>query len=292
MKNQMKAISCRLCGSRSLTLLFEALGHRLLRCDQCGYVQIADKPSSEVLDALYSTQYFSSVKYTNETPLLKENLRRVALLKRFLPATGRPRILDAGCATGDFLTVIKSDYEVFGCDISECAVQLALAKNPELKDRIRVTNLEMQSPFSGVAFDAICMWDVLEHLWDPVSVVESFSRLVKPGGFFCLSTPNIGALISRIMGKRWAFMTPPEHMGFFSNQTMRYLFGKSYTIKHLQSRGKWTNLGFVVYKLGRVFPSLASNIFQGLLGQRALGKLPLYVPTKDILYLVAQRNFE
>lgn len=285
-------ITCRLCGAQSLMPLFEALGQHLMRCGQCGYVQITERPSSEALDALYGAQYFVSSKYRDESTLLKENTRRAALLKRFLPANGKHLVLDAGCATGDFLAVVKSKFEVYGCDISKSAVSSALKKNPELVNRLRVADLEMQADFSDLSFDAICMWDVLEHLWDPVSVLASFSRMIKPGGFFFLSTPNIGAFVARIMGKRWAFMTPPEHMGFFSNQTIQVLLENksAFTIRHMQSRGKWTNFGFVVHKLGRVFPSLASERFQRSFGNGVLGRLQLYVPSRDILYVVAQKK--
>lgn len=113
MKDQTKTLSCRLCGARYLIPLFETLGQHLMRCGQCGYVQITERPSSETLDALYGAQYFASSKYKDESTLLKENARRAALLKRFLPANRRHFVLDAGCATGDFLAVVKSEFEVY-----------------------------------------------------------------------------------------------------------------------------------------------------------------------------------
>jgi len=280
---------CRLCGSFNFEFCFECREWKLFRCLFCGYVQIANKPTPEILNEIYDTCYFASDKYKDTNILEKENKRRLQILKHFLPSSDI-LVLDAGCATGDFLHHAKSSYNMHGCDISAFAVALAIKKNPDLSDNIFITDLDSCAPQS-YQYDAICLWDVIEHLWDPVAVCNAFAAMLKPGGFIFVSTPDIGSITARIMGKHWAFMTPPEHMGFFSNSSFTHLFGKElpFKILHRQVAGKWTNLGFLVYKFKRIFPSLVPEALSNALGKSVLKKLPIYVPTHDIQYIVARK---
>jgi hypothetical protein len=91
------------------------------------------------------------------------------------------------------------------------------------------------------------------------------------------------------MGRRWAFMTPPQHLGFFNGASIgRLLEGRlGLRIVASASTGKWVNVGFLLYKLGRVFPSVgpvASRV------QRSpLARAVVYVPTADIQYVTARK---
>jgi SAM-dependent methyltransferase len=211
-------------------------------------------------------------------------------MKLFVPAS-EATVLDAGCATGDFLAIAKKKYQVHGFDLSEFAVSEARRTNPDIAGRISVRNIGKPRHNNMSKFNAICLWDVIEHLWNPVEVCQNLALLLKPGGYFFISTPDIGSFMARILGRHWAFMTPPEHMGFFSTNSFSYLFGKAlpFRIEYSKSFGKWTNLGFMIYKLRRIFPSMIPESLVKLLQQGRAGMLPIYAPTKDIRYLVAQK---
>lgn len=248
-----------------------------------------EKPTDEEISEIYGDCYFVSNKYRDATILGWENQRRLKILARFLPSP-EARVLDAGCATGDFLLAAKTKYQMHGCDISPFAVDVARKKNPDVADNIFVANLDALA-LKGAMYDAVCLWDVIEHLWDPFAVCNALASIIKPSGFVLVSTPDIGSVTARLMGRRWAFMTPPEHMGFFSSKSSRHLFEKalSFRIVHREVAGKWANLGFLVYKLRRVFPALVPERLENAFIVSRIGGLPLYVPTHDIQYIVAQK---
>ncbi len=281
--------SCRLCGAFYLDSHFECQGLKLYRCLSCGYVQISNKPTLENIKKIYDTSYFASSKYKDASILELENKRRLQILECFLKSSDDV-VLDAGCATGDFLHHAKKSYNMHGCDISPFAVDLAKKKNPDLSNKIFVSDLDPCS-FQTHQYDAICLWDVIEHLWDPVMVCKTFDTMLKPGGYIFVSTPDIGSITARIFGKRWAFMTPPEHMGFFNSSSFSQLFGQKlpFKIVYRKVAGKWTNLGFLVYKLKRIFPNLVPQMLINTLGKSIIGRLSVYVPTHDIQYIVAQK---
>jgi 2-polyprenyl-3-methyl-5-hydroxy-6-metoxy-1,4-benzoquinol methylase len=281
--------ACRACAGTRLSPALHARGWSLERCADCGFVQVRDHPSDADFAAVYGDAYFGHSKYRDLDALNRENLRRLELLRRYVPKGAK--VLDAGCATGDFVVAAKGEYEMWGSDLSAFAIEQARAKSPELAERLWAGKLE---DFGGRVppMDAICLWDVIEHVWDPVDVARRLLGHLKAGGYLLLSTPSIDAPIARAMGKYWAFMTPPEHLGFFSGRSFRRFFDAAVpgTIVHRSRRGKWANVAFIAYKLRRVAPKLMPEAVVDWLGRSALGKLALYVPTQDIQYLVVRKT--
>lgn len=278
---------CRLCSSKCLDVLYCYPLFFVECCRECSLVQVSEKPSEASLDSLYNSSYFNKGKYVQDLAIQKEQQRRMGLLDKTGISKGS-KVLDIGCATGDFLGVAKGYYNVWGQDISRFAINVASENYPELEERLQVGSIE-KLDYSPASFDAITMWDVIEHLWDPKTTIGIVKQWLRPGGVLFISTPNIGAPIARLMGRYWAFMTPPEHLIFFQRTTMRQILNEhGFTEFAWMSKGKWVNSGFLVYKLHRVMPLFVSKQFVNWFTQSSFGGNTLYVPTGDIMYVSAK----
>lgn len=276
---------CRLCGAARTEPYMWVRGQALLRCGECGFVQLKDKPPEEVLREIYGGAYFQHGKYANDLAVKKEQARRVKMLRRSGLADGA-RILDAGCATGDFVATASARYGVWGMDISPEAIKTAGKLYPQLTDRFKVCPLE-SPPFAPGRFDAVVLWDVVEHLWDPLVAFRSILSLLKRPGLVLLSSPDIGSLAARIMGRNWALMTPPEHMCFFNRSTTRKLIESTGgTLRWYVRHCKWANIGFLAYKIRRIVPALPSCVVEHI-GRTILGRQCIVVPTGDVFYAAA-----
>lgn len=262
----------------------------LVACQSCGFVQVAQQPAASDLEAIYQATYFSHSKYADNQTQRLENHRRLTLMRRFLPANGA-QVLDAGCGTGDFLEQAKTRYRMSGFDISPFATQMASERNPELAERIWAGDFSRLRE-EPQPYDAICLWDVIEHLWNPVEVATTLLDKLVGGGFLFLSTPNIGALTARVLRQWWPFMTPPEHLSFFTRQTFYRLFEDQLDcqIVDWESKGKKVNVGFMLYKVRRKAPLLMPEWLTGLFRRPPLARLSVYVPTGDIQYLVVRKQ--
>lgn len=280
--------SCRICGCLSLTTYLTVGEETLDRCGGCGFVQVRREPSETMLREIYSGAYFAHSKYRDPRALALENTLRLAILDQILPASAE--VLDAGCSTGDFVATAKSRYLIHGIDISEYAISQARTANPEIAERLVAGRLE-DSPYADHRFDAICLWDVIEHLWDPVPVVADLMARLKPGGCLFISTPAIDTPVARLSGAYWAFMTPPEHLGFFTRRSFEVLFQRRVPGRVLRffRRGKWANVAFIGYKIGRIAPRWLPLWLLAPLGWPLVGRLNLYVPTGDVQYLVVRK---
>lgn len=285
---QPELATCRLCGTLDPQHLFDVEGYAIDQCLACGFVHVRNEPDPALLADIYANLHLKHTTYRSAAAATRENERRVELLQRLVPAG--TRVLDAGCATGDFLQLAKASFEVSGVDTSAGAIAVARDRIPEISGRLWAGRIEDFGAQIGT-FDAICLWDVIEHLWDPLRACRQLFDLLAPEGLLFLSTPDSGALTARLMGKRWAFMIPPEHLSLFSQATFVQMFTDVLPaeIVHHESHGKWTNVAFLIYKLdrmsGRVFPRRLMN----WAARSRLGSILVYVPTGDIQYLAVRK---
>lgn len=281
------AFRCRLCQADDLRRVFEARGHGIVRCGGCGFVQLERRPTIDELNAVYTETYFKKARYHLDEAARREQQRRIALMKSLGVRRGA-RVLDVGCAAGDFVIATDEAFSTWGIDVSPHAIAIAKSRHPDAAGRLHVGPAS-DAPVPDNSFDAVTMWDVIEHLDDPVKELRAVSAKLKPGGLLFLSTPNIDTVVAKLMGPRWAFMTPPEHIGFFSRATLQTLLGRcGFLETGWRTCGKWINLGFLAYKARRVFPELMPSGLVDALLQGRVGRAVIYVPTGDIQYIAAK----
>ena len=96
-------------------------------------------------------------------------------------------IIDLGCASGDFIASAKRSFDCWGIDISETAVATARAINPEISHQILYSAM-MDYELPDRQFDALTIWDVVEHLPEPNDFLAKVVRNLKPGGMVMMST--------------------------------------------------------------------------------------------------------
>jgi len=285
----MPAQTCRLCGQPGLKPKFQFAACSVATCLECGLVQVPEALSPQQVAALYEPDYFKHGKYVLDWAGKLEQQRRLGWIARHGVADGA-KVLDLGCATGEFALAAKARYQVWGTDISSYAIECAKNLNPEIAERFVAGRFE-DLALAGQSFDAVAAWDVVEHLPDPLAVLKKAVALLKPGGVMLLSTPNIGAPLAGLLGRRWAFMTPPEHLNFFSRATLSLLLQEAgLRPGGWMTRGKWVNSAFLIYKLQRIFPNRPSQWLVKVLQRTPLAQLPLYVPSGDIQYAVGIRD--
>ncbi len=280
-------MKCRVCDGLSLSKYVKVRKWELHKCKDCGYVQVINKPDNKELEEIYSESYFGHSKYKDTKTLFKEYEYRKSLLLSTL--NEKSDVLDYGCAKADFITYCNTIFNFSGVDYSKDAIRLAKNQFPYLQDKFFTT--EDLDLIKDNSFDGIVLWDVIEHLWNPSETLTCLDKKLKPEGYIYISTPKIDSFFAKITGKFWPFMTPPEHLGFFSKKSFEKLADKhNYTIVNYESKGKWVNLAFLMYKLKRIFPKLIPSLFIKIFQTKHTSNWSVYVPTNDIQYLILKKK--
>jgi 2-polyprenyl-3-methyl-5-hydroxy-6-metoxy-1,4-benzoquinol methylase len=128
------------------------------------------------------------------------------------------RLLDVGCATGDFLVRMRElGWDVYGVDIDSNAVKIARDHN-----RLDVFDGTLeQACFPDDAFDAVTMSHVIEHVADPLQILKETYRILKPGGKLVLTTPNMHSLCHKIYKSSYYHLDIPRHFYILSTKSIR-----------------------------------------------------------------------
>lgn len=111
---------------------------------------------------------------------------------RYVWASGRVagHVLDVACGTGHGSKLLAANGAVVGLDRDPAAVAMALTRAPQCD--FRVSNVP-PIPFEDDSFDAAVSFETLEHIENDRAFVAELRRVVRPGGYVLISSPNRAA---------------------------------------------------------------------------------------------------
>ena len=293
-ENFVDVTACMLCGSEERTEKFREEPFTVVECSGCGLVYVTPRLKPEVLPEVYGEEYWRSgapkergyADYRQQAPLyLKTFRKRFDLVERFLGRTGRA--LDIGCAAGFFLKVLKDQgWEVDGVELSP---EIARHAREEYGlDQIFVGELEA-SPYPERSFDLITMWDVVEHVSEPLPFLEKAVSLLADDGIVILETQNVNSRFAQRLGPKWHHYKHLEHLYHFSPATIEMLLGQAgLEIVHNTSKygGKHVSIGFIRERATRLHPAMKVL----MLPLAPFNALSFYVNVHDEMIVVARRK--
>jgi hypothetical protein len=104
------------------------------------------------------------------------------------------------------------------------------------------------------------MFDIIEHVQEPLKMMQKASALLKVGGILVVTTPNIESWTSKILQSRW-WSYRLMHNVLFSRQSMRHLMSRS-SLQVIRMRGliRLFSLGYCMKHLGWSAGSGALNV--------------------------------
>ncbi len=233
----METVVCNLCGSAEsrpyavvpdLLLDRPGIAATLVQCLNCGLVYQNPRPTPAEIGVHYPPEYepYADITQGGRSWLLQRAVEYgIQKRCRFITRHRAPgRLLDLGCAAGVFMLGMEQNgWETVGIELSEDVARLARTRHGL---NVLPGTLE-EAAFGDASFDAVTLWDVLEHLHDPSATLREIYRVLKPGGLLLIRVPNLASWDARIFGEQWAGLDAPRHLYVFTPATLRQMLGQA-----------------------------------------------------------------
>jgi len=255
----------------------------IVECPDCGLLFTNPRPTSESISQNY-TDVEDDVYLEEESAREATFRRRLRWLERHSgPGNGR-RILDIGAYTGVFVDVAQqAGWDAWGLEPSRWAAKFASERG------LNVTQGLVQAhPFEPASFDAVTLWDVIEHVTDPAEVLAECYTLLKPGGWIAVHTMDIDSLFAKVMGSRWPWLME-MHIYYFTKKTLAETIEKAgFEVANVQAEGRYLRLKYLLSRL----QSYSMPLYQlANKGTSMLGMSKMNVPLNfgDLVTAYAQK---
>lgn len=224
---------CPACTSSSNKKCFVVNDYDIKRCSDCGTMYVETLPTPETLAAIYTDDNYYELPMDSMQRINAENARRLSLIQKIKP---KGRFLDIGCAHGLLLDKAKqAGYETQGVEPTLANANVACGKDHTVFNGW-LSDFVAQNV--GRRFDVITCLDVIEHIDDPKPFLQLAASLLADDGLMVLSTPNYSGVIAKLLGVKDPYMTPPEHITFFStNGITKLSAGCGLQVNSVQSFG-------------------------------------------------------
>lgn len=303
----MECVNCNLCGAADTELVYPSTLDRrdgratpaqlactndaygvhppIVQCQHCGLVYANPRPTNadDLIDG------YAAV--VDETYLEERSGREVTFrrhldhLESRVSIAERKRLLDIGCHVGIFLEEAQArGWDAWGVEPSRWAVEQAQARNLQV-----IQGTLTEAAFPDERFDVVTLWDVIEHLPDPMGELRRIARIVRSGGWVCVHTMDIESLFARVMGERWPWLME-MHLYYFSRDTLTAMLRRAgFRMVEAGARGRTLRLGYVASRLAPYSATVASTIGRTV---KALGLAcrPIPINLGDLFTVYARKE--
>ena len=214
-------VNCPVCGGAAEVLFCVTDRNRRLstvqfrydRCSECRVIFLQNPPDD--LEEFYRDDYYRTPSLVELSRAAERESYQVGHVRRHV--TGG-RLVEIGAAWGVFakqardagFDVLCIEMDPRSCRFVEAQLGVRVVESNEPQ-----TVLQHLQPS-----EVVVLWQVLEHLPDPVATLQAAIDNLAEGGVLVLATPNPESLGFRIMGPRWPHVDAPRHLWLFPMDTV------------------------------------------------------------------------
>jgi len=213
-----KKRNCPLCSSVSYRTAFIKKGFVYAICIDCGMMYVLNPLSDERVDQLYLESDYNDgwlAVLQSDTQKKFDRIKYeegLILIEKY----SRGKLLDVGSSIGFFLEIAKArGWDTVGIELNTQAVEIARKAGIKVYDKKLDSSL-----FVNEKFDAVSLWDTIEHVVDSREIFENIHRILKTNGVLLIETPNANSLAARILHDKCATFAGHAHVSLFSSETL------------------------------------------------------------------------
>ncbi|MCA9981003.1 MAG: class I SAM-dependent methyltransferase, partial [Anaerolineales bacterium] len=177
----------------------------------------------------------------------------------------------------------EAGWDAWGVEPSSWAVQEAQRHN------LPIIQGTLDSPeVAAMRFDAVTMWDVIEHVYDPQGELRKAFGVLNPGGYIAVHTMDIESRMAKLMGERWPWLMA-MHIHYFSQRTLAAMLEKvGFEVVWSGAQGRYIRLNYLSSRIGGFNPTagrMADRVFRGL----GVAEKPVAIKLGDLFTVYARK---
>jgi 2-polyprenyl-3-methyl-5-hydroxy-6-metoxy-1,4-benzoquinol methylase len=241
-------VVCDVCGTTGAPWM-EKRGRRLVRCPKCRFTWVPEGLLHTSRDlSIYEDDeldlYAQDRDYYRDDGAADAARTKVDWVARFV--SPHARLLDVGANIGTFVQQAAGRFDALGIEPNAATVDWG---RQHLGATLEVGSIFEEIPAYVGRFDAVTLFDVIEHLADPAAALRQCRRYLAPGGRLFLTTPDMGSLCARLLGRGWYYLDLDQHISMFSTSSLttllrqngfrvlgRRTFGRRYRFSYIERR--------------------------------------------------------
>lgn len=208
---------CPTCKENHEHFIFFKDGGRYVKCTECDMVYLNPVFKDENLEKYYRTNHDLQSEIVASDGDFYTNIYSKGLhaIER---ATAKGDILDIGCSAGIFLDLAKkAGWKTFGVELNEKEASYAAAKGHTIYNKF-LSEVTFEAPL-----DAICLWDVFEHLKDGEAYLNEMKTLLTKNGVVFLQIPSADSLAAKMLREKCNMYDGIEHVNLYSYKSIEKL---------------------------------------------------------------------
>ena len=236
--------SCSGC-KQPLEHKFLIKGREILSCPGCQLEQIGNLEKIKVRTLIDQFEPSYLTEYAEEK--LSYSSYFDGLLSRLPKMPKNSRLFDVGCAQGFLMEEArKAGFRVEGVDASEEIVKQVRANGFKV-----YLSLFEDLRLPAQKFDVVTLLQTIEHMKDLSLSLKKVWKILKPGGYLLITTPDREGFLGRVMGRFWFTYHNSEHLYFFSKRSLANLLERHrFVVKKIYTEyGRQLNVGYVFSRL-------------------------------------------
>jgi SAM-dependent methyltransferase len=225
-------VSCYLCGSVDYKpfivgqddLTGKPGDFQFVVCTCCGLTYQQPRLTLENIKEYYDDEYIAHRKKTDwgiftgfyKKAMRKHDLKKQALVERYVALSQDSLVLDVGCGAGTFAALLAESKGIHGhgVDFKD------LSNLPSMSASTFHCGLFYEQDFDSLKFDLITMWHYLEHDYDPMRSLRHARKLLTKNGRLIIEVPRLDSLSFWLYRERWPGLQAPQHTVLYTKDTL------------------------------------------------------------------------
>jgi 2-polyprenyl-3-methyl-5-hydroxy-6-metoxy-1,4-benzoquinol methylase len=266
--NSELKFDCMMCNNIENTLVYDNIRgddsgkFSVVQCNCCGHIQLFpyqydhiehydDKQTEYVVEKI-GTPFEKMIEYQE-----LEHNRRIKKVIETSKNINISSVLDVGCGYGTYVSQFREycnnnnkNIEITGIDLSNYRIEHG-KKMYDLSN-VNMVCTAVTDEFSTTCtdlFDIITLWNVLEHVDNPLKLIKDCYKMLRPGGYFMIEVPNAEDELLKLAPGFCDYYYMKDHLSYFSKQSfdiiMNKLHIKDYNITGHQSYGLFNYIHWI-----------------------------------------------